>query len=139
MDHECTVHIEAPTQVVWDVLMDVRSWPEWTESMTWLAQVGPEPLGAGSEVQIKQPRLRATVWTVTQLDPGRSFTWRNAGAGVVTEADHELTPTPDGTTVTLRVRQSGWLAGITGLVGGPAIRRKVEAEANGLKVRVEGR
>jgi uncharacterized protein YndB with AHSA1/START domain len=139
MEHERVVHIERQPGSVWRVLMDIESWPEWTASMTWLKRVEPGPLERGSEVQIKQPRLRATVWTVTDLVPGERFTWENSGAGVTTAADHELAPADGGTLVTLRVRQSGWLAGLTGLVGGSAIRRLVAQEAEGLKARCEGR
>jgi uncharacterized protein YndB with AHSA1/START domain len=139
VEHEHTVQIDADPDTVWQVLMDVRSWPEWTASMTWLLPVEPKPLAEGSEVQVKQPRLKATVWTITAFDAGRSFTWRNSGAGVTTEADHELVPTPDGTSVTLRIRQSGWLSGLSGLVGGAAIRKYVAMEADGLKARAEER
>ena len=139
VEHEHTVQIEADPDRVWEVLMDVKFWPEWTASMTWLAPVETDPLALGSEVQVKQPRLKATVWTITAFEAGRSFTWRNSGAGVTTDADHELVPTPDGTSVTLRVRQSGWLSGLSGLVGGAAIRKYVGMEAAGLKARAEGR
>jgi uncharacterized protein YndB with AHSA1/START domain len=138
MEHEQVVHIERDPGDVWRVLMDVEAWPEWTASMTWLKRVEPGPLGAGSDVQIKQPRLRATVWTITELVDGEHFTWENSGAGVTTTADHELATTPEGTMVTLRVRQSGWLSGLTGLIGGSAIRRLVNEEAEGLKARCEG-
>lgn len=138
MEHEHTVHIDARPDQVWGVLMDIESWPEWTASMTWLKRVEDGPLHEGSDVQIKQPRLKATVWVITQFDDGRSFTWRNSGAGVSTEADHEVTGTPDGTMVTLRVRQAGWLSGVTGLVGGAAIRRALAMEAEGLTARCEG-
>jgi hypothetical protein len=57
---------------------------------------------------------------------------------VTTEADHELVATPDGTTVTLRIRQSGWLSGVSGFLGGSAIRRYMDMEAAGLKARCEG-
>jgi uncharacterized protein YndB with AHSA1/START domain len=138
MEHETSVHIEAKPKRVWEALMDIESWPEWTASMTWLKRVEDGPLQDGSDVQIKQPRLRATVWTVTDLVPGERFTWRNSGAGVTTEADHELVANPDGTTVTLRIRQSGWLSGVSGFLGGSAIRRYMDMEAAGLKARCEG-
>jgi hypothetical protein len=32
-------------------------------------------LGIGSRAHVAQPKLAATVWTVTGFDPDRSFTW----------------------------------------------------------------
>ena len=42
--------------------------------------------GLGGEVEIRQPGLPVTMWTVTDLEPGRSFTWRAAAPGVRTAA-----------------------------------------------------
>ena len=137
MNHEETIRIAAPRQRVWDVLVDVARWPEWTESMTRVQPVTPGPLAVGSEVRIKQPRLAATLMRVTALDPGRSFTWAAHSPGLTTEADHVLEPAGDGTTVTLRLRQRGPLAGLFSLLAGARFRRYVRMEAEGLKVRSE--
>jgi uncharacterized protein YndB with AHSA1/START domain len=137
MEYETTVEIQAHPELVWRVLMDIVAWPKWTDSVTWLARVEEKPLAAGSEVQIKQPKLKAAVWTVSALVPARSFSWTNSGAGVTTEVDHELVPTTSGTTVTLRVRQSGALAGISGLIGGSATRRSIDMQAAGLLAHCE--
>ncbi len=137
MDREHTIHIEADIDTVWDVLMDVEHWTDWTPTMMWIRPYEDEPLQEGSVLHIKQPRLKAAAWTITSIEPKQSFTWRNSGAGVITEVDHELAATPDGTSVTLRVRQSGRMAGITGFVGGGAVKRNLQAEANGLKHRCE--
>ena len=137
MDREHTIHIEAGIDAVWDVLVDVERWSEWTPTMTWIRPVEDGPLEEGSVLNIKQPRLRPTAWTITAIEPKRSFTWRSSGAGVATEADHEVTSTPDGSSLTLRVRQSGWLSGLSGLVGGRAVQRTLETEAAGLKARCE--
>jgi uncharacterized protein YndB with AHSA1/START domain len=132
MEYETSVEIQAHPELVWRVLMDVVAWPKWNDSVHWLARVEDKPLAEGSEVQIKQPKLKAAVWTVSALVPAQSFSWTNSGAGVTTEVDHELVPTTSGTTVTLRVRQSGALAGISGFIGGSATRRSIDMQAAGL-------
>ncbi len=138
MEFEYEVTIAAPPELVWSTLMDVEKWPTWSSSMTWLRPVEDGPLEVGSEVHIKQPRIRAASWTITQLEPVRSFSWATEG-GVRMEADHEITPVPAGSQVTLRLTQTGFLAKLTGLLGGAAIRTAVQTEGDGLKAECERR
>ena len=104
--------------------------------MTWLRPVEDGPLAVGSEVHIKQTGTRAASWTITRLEPGRSFSWASKG-GVHMEADHEIEPVTGGTQVTLRLTQTGVLSKLVGLVGGAAIRKAVRTEGDGLKARCE--
>ncbi len=104
--------------------------------MTWLRAVEDGPLEVGSEVHIKQPGSRATSWTITKLEPGRSFSW-GTNSGVRMDADHEIEPVPDGAQVTLRLTQTGALSKLVGLVGGGAIRSAVRTEGDGLKAHCE--
>ena len=136
MEFEYEVAITAPPELVWSTLLDVEAWPTWTSSMTWLRAVDDGPLQVGSEVHIKQPGSRATSWTITQLEAGRSFSW-STKAGVLMEADHEIEAVPGGTKVTLRLTQTGWLAKLVGMVGGGAIRTAVRTEGDGLKAHCE--
>jgi uncharacterized protein YndB with AHSA1/START domain len=72
MEFEYEVTIAAPPELVWSVLIDVEAWPTWTSSMTWLRAVDDGPL-EWAAVHIKQPGSRATSWTITALEAGRSF------------------------------------------------------------------
>jgi len=139
MEHEVTVTIDASPEEVWAVLADVERWPEWTASITSVEPLdGGSAFGAGSRAQVKQPGFPAATWTVTDWAPGKDFTWTARAAGVTTVADHELAAQPDGTTtVTLRLRQSGPLAGLVALLFGSRTRRYVGMEAQGLKARTE--
>src|SRR5688500_20354763 len=67
MRTDITVDISAPPEVVWAVISDVESWPEWTASVTSVRRLSSERLPVGSRVRLKQPRLPATVWTVSDL------------------------------------------------------------------------
>ena len=133
---ERTVDIAAPTDRVWQVISDVRGWPEWTESVDAVDFDDP-PLRVGSRVKIKQPRLPPAVWTVTELTPGRSFTWDARGPGFTTTASHELTETPTGTRARLSIDQRGLTAPLMRLVGDRLTARYVQMEADGLKRRSE--
>ncbi len=92
----------------------------------------------GSKVRIKQPRVPAVTWEVTELEPGRSFTWTAAAPGVTTVAEHRITPLgPSEVEVHLGIRRSGPLAKVVSAVSASLTRRYVAMEAKGLKERCE--
>lgn len=135
--YEEFVDVDADPSRVWQVLVDVESWPEWTPSMTTVKMVTPQRLGLGSRVAIKQPRLAPAEMTVDRYAEGRSFAWSTRMAGLRTTADHVLEPTRNGTRVTLVMTQSGPLAGFVKIAYGRMIRRYVHMEATGIKKRAE--
>ena len=131
MEHEVAVEIAASPERVWEVLADIERWSEWTPSIT-----SAQKLDDG-RYRVKQPRFPAAVWTVTSWEPAKGFSWTARSGGVTTVADHELQPgAGDGagaTTVTLRIRQTGPMAGVVALLFGSRARRYVQQEADGLK------
>ncbi|HYZ99514.1 MAG TPA: SRPBCC family protein [Acidimicrobiales bacterium] len=139
MHHETSIEIGADPSVVWATLVDVERWPEWTPSMTEVTRLDDRDLGVGSRVRIRQPRLPALVWTVTEYAPRASFTWASRAPGVTTTAAHRLGPPgPDGAvTVTLTVDQDGPLAPVMGRLMAPRTGRYIQMEAEGLKRRCE--
>ncbi len=141
MRFETMVTVDAPPDVVWEVLSDVESWPQITESMTSVKVVEEGPLRIGSHVKIKQPKLAPTDWTVTELveDELRRFTWVSSSMGVRSTGVHDVT-TQNGTThLRLELDQTGLLAGVVGLLAGGLIRRYMGMEEQGIKKRAEER
>ena len=115
MEQSITVDIAASPARVWEVLSAVEPWPEWTSTVTSVQRLDDGPLVTGSRAKISQPRLPETEYVVTELMPGRSFTWVATGPGVVTTARHDAEPLPDGgTRVRLSVSQAGWLGSVMG-------------------------
>lgn len=138
MEQSITVDIGAPIDTVWAVLSNAESWPSWTASVTEVSVEGGGPLQVGSRARIKQPRIPRTVWTVTELVPGRSFTWTTKGPGVLGFARHELTALPEGgTRARLAVEQTGWLGGPVGKLYAGLTDRYLAMEAAGLRRRSE--
>src|SRR5688572_33028741 len=116
MEQSVTVKIAASPERVWEVLTDVERWPEWTETVTSVKRLDEGPLRTGSRAKINQPKIPETEYVVTELDPGRSFTWAARGSGVTTTARHIIEVLPDGgSRVTLAVEQGGWLGSVMGL------------------------
>ena len=95
-------------------------------------------LGVASHVRIKQPRLPATVWQITEFAAPTSFSWRSSRRGVITTAGHVVHVGPSGTvSVTLRIDQRGPLARVVGFFTFGLTRRYLAMEAQGLKRRCE--
>jgi len=135
--YEHSVEIEATADTVLAVWTDVERWPEWTASMTSIHRLDSGPLGVGSRARVKQPKLPATVWTVTELEPGRAFVWVASSPGVRTEAAHRVAPSGTGVTATVVLDQRGPLATVVAWFAGRLTRRYLEMEAAGLKRRAE--
>jgi carbon monoxide dehydrogenase subunit G len=135
---ERTVNINASPERVWAVMVDVERWPEWTESMKSVERLGSWEFGVGSRAKLRIRRSpNANVWTVTELTPNRSFTWRTNSGGVKGVAAHIIEPDGNGSKVTLTVDLSGIVATLFGPMIGGQSRKNVEMEAEGLKRRSE--
>jgi uncharacterized membrane protein len=138
--YEHSVRIDATAEAVWAVWVDVERWPEWTASMASVRRLDSGPLGVGSRAKVKQPKLPATVWQVTEMEPDRSFVWVASNPGVRTTASHRVTPGSAGAgpvTATLFLEQAGPLARVVDLLLGGLTRRYLRMEADGLKARAE--
>jgi len=133
-----TVDIAAPPQRVWDVMIDVERWPEWTSSVTSVEVLDGGPLRVGSRARIRQPRLAAAVWTVTTIEPGRYFEWRSVLPGLTSIGGHRIEILrAERCRVVLSVEWKGVLAPLIHLIYGELSRRYVTTEAEGLKRRAE--
>lgn len=140
MHADDSIEIEAPADVVWQVYADVERWPEWTASMDEVAFVEGDTVGQGAAVRIKQPRLPRLTWVVTDVTPGRSWTWEVRSPGALTVAQHVVTPVGNGTTrVEQRIDQTGPIGGLVGRMMAGTTRRYLRMEAEGLKSVCEAR
>ena len=112
MEQRTSIDVAASPDRVWEVLVDVERWPEWTDSVSSVRPLDAGPLAVGSRVEIAQPRIPTGTYTVTALEPGSAFTWEQRQPGSTVSAHHECAPLPDGgTRVELRVVMSGAVGG----------------------------
>jgi hypothetical protein len=132
--------IPAAIEKVWRVYTDVERWPQWMESMEHVdlaasgGAIEGEPLQLGSQVWIAQPRLPNATWEVTELTPGRSWTWVSRSTGATSTATHHLTAVDPGTTrVETSVEMTGSLGALAGRLIAKRAARYMAMEAEGLR------
>ena len=139
MEQSTTVDIAASPERVWEVLVDIERWSEWTDTVTWVRRLDDGPLRSGSRAKISQPKIPETEYVVTELEPGQSFTWVATGPGVTTTARHTVEALPGGgTRVTLAVEQAGLVGSVMGRFYRGLTDRYLANEAAGLKARSQG-
>lgn len=132
------VEIDAPATVVWDVFSDVERWPEWTASVTSLVALDGPGISVGKRFEIKQPRMPKLVWEVTDVEPGKSWTWVQRSPGGLTKASHDIEGLADGRTrVRQQIDQGGPIGVLVGLLMRRLTRRYLDLEAAGLRARSE--
>ena len=128
------VSIQAPAARVWQTMIEVERWPEWTPSVRSIERLEPTPLGPGSRVRIEQPKLAPAVWTVTDWKPEVAFIWVSRRPGILVTALHAITASAAGACeVTLTVRFEGLLAPLIRLLTGRLTKHYMGLEAAGLK------
>ena len=138
MHTEDSIEILAPVEKVWAVYADVERWPDWTASVRSVELVEGDALAVGARARIDQPRLPRVTWTVTELTPGRSWTWENRSPGAHTVAWHVVTPVDSATTrVEQGIDQDGPIGGLVGRLYAGLTRRYLRMEAQGLKAACE--
>jgi uncharacterized membrane protein len=134
---ETSISINAPSERIWAVLIDVERWPEWTATMASVQRLDDGELRVGSRARIRQPKLPVVVWQVSDVQPGRSFTWRAGNPLSKAVAGHEIEPEGAGCKVTIWIEQAGLLQPLLGLLYASLTRRYIRTEVEGLKARCE--
>ncbi len=134
MSYQTSVIVHAPLERVWSELIDVERWPASSPTMISVQRQDSGPFQKGSSARIRQPKVPTVVWTVTDFQPPREFTWTTSSPGVTTIAGHVVSPGPgESVTVTLSVRRTGIFAGLVDWLYSDLTRDYVNREAAGLK------
>jgi uncharacterized membrane protein len=132
------IEIDAGADAVWAVYSDVEHWADWTASVADVRFVDGDHVALGARVHIHQPKLRPAVWTVTAVEPGRSWNWETRLPGMHTAGVHTVEPLgPQRTRVHQTIEHRGPLGAIFGRLYGRLTRSYLAMEASGLKQRCE--
>jgi len=133
-----SIAIDAPAATVWRIFADVEGWPAMTPSVDALTALDGAELAVGRRYRIEQPRFPKLVWEVTDLEPGRSWTWVQRSPGGTTYATHEvIAQGPDRTLVRQRIDQRGPIGAVVGFLTRKLTPRYMDQEAEGLKAMAE--
>jgi hypothetical protein len=134
MRFERSSDIDAPQQRVWAVLSDLEAWPQRIETVDVVELLTPAPVGQGSRVRLKQPRLPEGTWVVTVWDAPSYFEWRQQSSGVTSVAGHRVEALEEGRSrLTLTLEMRGLLVPVVALFWKGLTNRYMTTEAQGMK------
>jgi uncharacterized membrane protein len=134
MHFEQSIDINAQQQRVWDVLSDLESWPQRIETVDVVEVLTPAPVGEGSRVRLKQPKLPEGTWQVTVWDAPSFFEYRQRSGGVTTVAGHRVEALEeDRSRLTLTLDMHGLLVPVVALFYKGLTNRYMTIEAQGMK------
>ena len=134
---ERSIDIDATPARVWQVMSDVKKWPEWTPSIE-SVEAAPDTLSVGSRATVKAKGTPRATWTITEFNPGRNFTWITSVRGSKTVGEHVIAPNGEGKSrVTLAIEVNGLMGAIFKPMINKVITGNLELESNGLKRRSE--
>ena len=131
------IDIAAPPSRVWELTVDVEALPDHTPTMTKVERLEQTPLAIGSKLRIKQPAQRSKVWTITEFDENRRFSWTTRSPGTTLTASHDLAETSAGTTNTLTVDMNGPLGAVFGVLVRRQIQKALATENGAFKTAAE--
>jgi uncharacterized membrane protein len=133
MEYRVTATADAPADEVYRLFIDVERWPEMTASIREVRRLDSGPIRVGSEAIVRQPRLPPARWRVTELEPGRTFTWETTAAGVTTVGEHVVEQDGQRAVITLTLRMHGPLAWLATALWGGLARKHVSMELEGFR------
>lgn len=134
MKFERSIDIDAPQQRVWDVLSDIEGWPRTIDTVETVELLTQAPLGKGSRVRLKQPKLPEGVWDVTVWDAPSYFEWTQKATGATSVAGHRVESLGEGRArLTLTLDMRGWLISVVGRFYKGLTEDYIGREAEGMK------
>jgi uncharacterized membrane protein len=134
MRFEQSIDINARQQQVWDVLSDLEAWPQRIETVDVVELLTHFPVGKGTQVRLKQPKLPEGTWDVTVWEAPSYFEWTQKTGGVTSVAGHRVEALEEGRSrLTLTLEMRGLLVPIVGMFYKSLTNRYMTLEAEGMK------
>ena len=130
------LEVDAPIEVSWHILTDLRAWPTWTPTLNAIRAIDLWPIIPRARYELRQPFQRPRIWEVESIEHHKAFAWRTIGKRGY-RAAHTLDVR--GATAfcraTLRpINQPRWYWHVLE----PTLKRAVQAELSGFKNACEG-
>jgi Polyketide cyclase / dehydrase and lipid transport len=137
MRFSTSVHINAPSAVVYELYSAVSSWPTWDPEVERSSISGP--FAAGTVGTLKPRGGPDSKIELIEVTAGRSFTVRCKLPLCEMTFGHELTQVASLTTATHSVTFSGPLSAVFGFLIGRGIKKTLPETMNGLRHAAETR
>jgi uncharacterized membrane protein len=134
MRFEESIEIHAPKERVWEVLSDLEAWPRHIQTVDVVELLTPSPVGEGSQVRLKQPKLPEGTWDITVWDAPTYFEWQQKSGGMTSVAGHRVEELDGGRSrLTLTLDMRGPLIPIVALFYKNLTDRYMTIEGQGMK------
>jgi hypothetical protein len=134
MRFEQSIDIDARQERVWEVISDLEAWPQRIETVDVVELLTPAPVGEGSRVRLKQPKLPEGTWVVTVWDAPSYFEFSQKSGGVTTVAGHRVEALEEGRSrLTLTLDMRGLPVAVVGVFYKGLTNRYMAVEAQGMK------
>lgn len=130
---ETTIEIQAPADRTWAALRDIEHWCDWTPSVIAIRLLDSGPIPVGTRAMVRQPKLLPAIWTITNFEEGRGFTWITRGPGLRVTARHSVERAANHSRVMLSLDFSGPLGSLFARLTRDLNARYLDLEARGLK------
>ncbi len=136
---ERSVVIRVPPERVWDAYVGLEGWLRWNEHMREVKLLDGGPLDVGKRARITLKTGLSSQWEVTELTPGKSFTWvSRIVPGLRLAFAHEVEAADGGSRAVLRIDSSGPVAALAAPVLGLVYSRNLVRALDHLKALLEG-
>jgi len=93
---DADAHIEAPIEMVWDILTDFQNWPTWNKSVSKMQVDGPIETGTSFEWHADGWKLASCL---EEVDPPKRVAWSGTTLGIRSTHVWDLTEEGQGTHV----------------------------------------
>ena len=134
MQFEQSIEVDASQRRVWEVLTDFGAWPQRIETVEVAELRTPAPIGVGSVVFLKQPKLPEGTWEVTVWDAPSFFEFVQKSGGTTVVAGHRVEALDEGRSrLTLELDMRGLLVPVFGRIYRDLTNRYMTLEAQGMK------
>ncbi len=116
------------------MLSDLEAWPRRIVTVDLVELLTPAPIGEGSSVRLRQPKLPEGTWHITVWDAPSYFEWTQKASGITNVAGHRVEALGEGRArLTLTLDMRGLLIPVVGRLYRGLTDRYMGLEAEGTK------
>ena len=132
---EFQVEVKAGAERLWDILTDVKSWPEW-QVTSYIKPIPAGPLKEGSTFKVK---LGGLTWnlTVTEAERPKKVSWLARRTGLNALHEWEFVEKGGTTKAVTRESMSGWMLFLSYPIAKRNLQKADEKWLSDLKSRAE--